>query len=307
MKPTWDVCALGCVCWDTVGTVTEYPGPDEKASLGALVQQGGGRAGTAAAAVAALGGSVRIFGRLGDDDFGTQIVAEFARQNVDTGGLDIVAGESSQYAFCVAHEQTGQRMIFYKHGSAERLTADDVDLDALTDCRCLLVDSHHPGAAIAAAQTARERGVPVVLDAERPQDELGELLACIDYMVLPRSLVEQLGDGDEARGIAELMGHSPKALVITRGAAGCDVHTADGHFHQPAFTVPKVIDTTGAGDVFHGAFAYFVSQEYSLAETVAFASATAALSTTALGGRGHLPSLSEVKSLVYGLGSTCSN
>jgi len=126
-------------------------------------------------------------------------------------------------------------------------------------------------------------------------------------MVLPRSLVEQFGDGDEARGIAELMSYSPRALVITRGAAGCDVHTSEGHFHQPAFTVPKVVDTTGAGDVFHGAFAYFVSQSYSLAETVAFASATAALSTTALGGRGHLPSLAEVKSLVYGLGSACSN
>ncbi len=307
MRPTWDVCALGCVCWDTVGTVEQYPGPDGKASIGALAHQGGGRAGTAAAAVAALGGRVRVFGRVGDDEFGRLIIDDFGRQGVDAGGIEIVAGASSQYAFCVAHEQTAQRMIFYKHGSAERLGPDDIDLDALTDCRCLLVDSHHMSASIAAAAHARARGIPVVLDAERPQHGLDALLSSVDYPVLPGALVAQLGDGDEQTGIDALMDASPTALVITRGAAGCDVYTETGRFHQPAFPVPEIVDTTGAGDVFHGAFAFLLSQVDTLAEVVAFASATAALSTTALGGRGHLPSLAEVKALVYGLGSACSN
>ncbi len=304
MNATFDVCALGCVCWDMLGTVEHYPALDEKVALLEFTQHGGGRAGTAAAAVVAMGGQVAVFGRTGDDRFGEYILAEFATLGVNTNGLEIIVGESSQFAFCVAHRQTGERTIFYKHGSMPRIAADEIDLDALTDCRCLLVDSHHPGASIGGARVARAKGVPVVLDAERPEPRLDELFAASDYIIVPAGLVETLGEADETLGRQQMLRHGPAALVVTRGAEGADVYHGQDSFHQPAFSVPEVIDTTGAGDVFHGAFAYCVALGYDLARCAAFASAAAALSTTALGGRGHLPSMAEVKALVHGLDSS---
>ncbi len=300
MDRAFDVCALGCVCWDLLGIVESYPALDEKVPLLEFTQHGGGRAGTAAAAVAALGGQVAVFGRIGDDRFGEYILEEFAISGVNTDGLEIMPSEQSQFAFCVAHRRSGQRTIFYKHGSMPRIGADDIDLEALTDCRCLLIDSHHPGAAIAGAEAARAKGVPVVLDAERPEPQLEELLATSDYPIVPAGLVEALGAGDESIGRRQMLKHAPTALVVTRGAEGAEVYQGQESFHQPAFLLPEVVDTTGAGDVFHGAFAYGVALGYDLGRGTAFASAAAALSTTALGGRGHLPSLAEVEALVEG-------
>ncbi len=300
MAATYDVCALGCVCWDLIGTVAHYPALDEKAPLLQFTEHGGGRAGTAAAAVAALGGKVAAFGRISDDGFGEYILAEFAATGVNTDGLEVVAGEQSQFAFCVAEQGTGQRTIFYKHGSMPRIGADEIDLDALTNCRCLLVDSHHPAASVAGAAAARQKGMPVVLDAERPEPVLDELFAITDYIIVPADLVAALGGGDEDAGRELVLGHNPAALVVTRGPQGSDVYAEDESFHQPAFSVPEVVDTTGAGDVFHGAFAYCVALGHGLAECTALASAAAALSTTALGGRGHLPSMTEARALVKG-------
>jgi sulfofructose kinase len=251
-------------------------------------------------------GEVAVFGRIGDDTFGQYILDEFASTAVNTDGVETVSGAQSQFAFCVAHEATGKRTIFYKHGSMARLGADDVDLAALTDCRCLLIDSHHPHAALAAAQRARSQGVPVVLDAERVEPHLDALLAAVDYPVLPDDLVTALGGGDEASGIEQIMHHRPAALVVTRGADGADLYSADEHLYQPAFAVPQVVDTTGAGDVFHGAFAYALALGHDLQECLKLASATAALSTTALGGRGHLPSLAETRALSEGMCGLCS-
>ena len=298
MGPTFDVCALGCVCWDLLGTVADYPELDEKAPLGDFTQQGGGRAGTAAAAVAALGGEAAIFGHIADDEFGQHILREFDELGVNCDGLAVHTGHSSQFAFCVSHPASGRRTVFYNHESMPRMRAEHTDPQALTHCRCLLIDTHHPDAALAAARLAREKGLPVVLDAERPEPDLAEFFALSDYIIIPASLVMALGDFDEAAGRESILQHEPAALVITRGADGADIYRGNKLLHQPAFAVPQVIDTTGAGDVFHGAFAYMLALEHEAAECLAYASAAAALSTTALGGRGNLPSMAQVRALV---------
>ena len=297
MGPTWDVCALGCVCWDLLGTVADYPELDEKAPLGEFAQQGGGRAGTAAAAVAALGGKATIFGHIADDELGQDILREFDELGVNCDGLSVHAGHSSQFAFCVSHPASGQRTIFYKHESMPRMRAEDTDLEALTDCRCLLIDTHHPDAALAAARVARGKGLPVVLDAERAEPDLADFFPLSDYIIVPASLVMALGDSDEALGRESILQHKPAALVITRGADGADMYRGNELLHQAAFAVPQVVDTTGAGDVFHGAFAYMVALGHEVAECLVYASAAAALSTTALGGRGNLPSMAQVSAL----------
>jgi len=297
--PTHDVCALGCVCWDYVGIVGEYPDLDEKALLTELLQMGGGLSGTAMSAVAALGGRAKIFGRMGDDDFGRHILAAFEREGVDASGLEVLPGITSQFAFCVAHASTGRRTIFWKPGTYRRMVEGEVDLAALTDCRALLVDHHHLRAATEAARYARGLGLPVVGDIERLQPGADDFLAAVTHPIIPRGFVRELtGEQNLRAGVRRLQDRGVELVIVTQGEEGVTAFVGAEELHQPAFAVTPVVDTTGAGDVFHGAFTYGLALGYELAENLRFAGAAAALSCRALGGRGALPTMAEVQALL---------
>lgn len=297
--PKFDVCALGGVCWDFVGIVDCYPELDEKTVMSEVVQMGGGLSGTAMAAVAALGGKACIFGRIGDDDFGQKILDGFHQERVDTSGLQVLAGITSQFAFCVAHRETGRRSIFWKPGTYERMGPGDVDLEALTDCQCLLVDHHHLAAATEAARYARARGIPVVADVERVQPGAVELIAAVDVPILPRGFVRALaGEDDLDRAARHILSLGPKTVVVTCGDEGVLAYTEGERLHQPACCVAPVVDTTGAGDVFHGAFAYGLALGYDLPQNLRFAGAAASLSCRGLGGRGALATMGQVQEVI---------
>jgi len=299
----FDVIGLGCVCWDIVGTVRQYPAIDEKTELQQLLQQGGGQASTAMVAVARLGGRACICGRVSDDEFGHKNFAEFQAEGVDTGCLEVLPGETSQFAFCVAEEGSGHRTIFWKHGSVGKLDPASLDRAALLNCKCLLVDGHHIHAAIQAARWARQAGIPTVLDMERPQPDNPELLESCDYPILPEVYARThsgLDDPIEAgRKLHEDLG---RLVIITRGAEGAIAFKDGEMHHQPAFHVDPVIDTTGAGDVYHGAFAYGLTLGYDLAENMRFAAAAAALKCLALGGRTGIPTFAEARGLMASAG-----
>jgi len=282
-QPTFDVCALGGVCWDFVGGVAHYPALDEKAPLTSLLQQGGGQAATGAVAVSRLGGRCAIWGHVGDDEFGDKNIAEFRNEGIDTSYLKIVPGGSTQFAFCVAQEGSGHRSIFWKHPSMGKLNPAELDLAALLDCRCLLLDSHHVAAGTAAALAAREAGIPVVLDMERPQPGNDDLLAACDYPILPEVYAKvHSGLEDPIEAGWALHRSLGRLVIITMGTRGSMAFVDGETYHQPAFVVEPVVDTTGAGDVYHGAFAYGLSQGWGLEDNMRLAAAVAALKCRAL-------------------------
>ncbi len=294
--PRRDVCVLGGACWDYLGVVERLPGIDEKAPITSFSTQGGGRAGTAAATVGRLGGSVAIFARVGDDHFGRRIRETFEDDGVDTAWLMEVPGTRSHFAFCAIDEATGKRTIYYDHGTKGKFSEDEIDREALLDCRCLLTDSHHEWTSVAAARWAQHARVPVVLDLERPKPYNPDLLAASDYPIIPIDYALALTETESVDGAgAEMLRRGPDVAVITLGAEGAVAFTADGErIHQPAIPVEPIADTTGAGDVFHGAFAYGVALEYDLRENLRFASAVAALKCREVGGRAGIPTMEEV-------------
>lgn len=298
--PSRDVSALGGACWDYLGIVDALPELDEKTPIKSLTAQGGGRAATAAAAVGRLGGSAAVFNRIGDDDFGRQIRAGLEADGVDTAWLEEAPGTRSHFAFCVVDEPSGKRTIFYDYGTSGIFKEEDLDYEALLDCRCLLTDSHHDWTSVAAARRAREAGVPVVLDIERPKPCNEHLLAASTHPIIPRdyALVLTETTSVEEAG-AQMLRQGALVAVITLGAQGAIAFTPDGEtIRQPAFDVEPVVDTTGAGDVFHGAFALGVARDYELRENLRFASAVAALKCRKLGGRAGIPTMDEVRRLM---------
>jgi sulfofructose kinase len=155
------------------------------------------------------------------------------------------------------------------------------------------------GAAIQAAQWAREAGIPTVLDMEslRPRGE--ELLRLAEFAILPEHFVhEHTGREDLAGAAEEMRRRIGGTLVVTQGDRGCTAFHGDQVIRQPAFRIEKVIDTTGAGDVFPGAFAYGLALGYDLEENLRFSAAVAALKCRALGGRAGIPTYDEAKALI---------
>jgi len=299
VEPTFDVVGLGCCCWDCLGIVPHYPGLDEKVGLTDLVQQGGGQAGTAMAAVARLGGRAAIVGRVGEDNFGDQTRSAFLDEGVDVRWLMTVPGATSQFAFIAVDESTGQRTIFYTHGSKGKFDPSELDRAGLLDCHCLLVDGHHNVAALAVAGWAREAGVPLVLDLERPQAEDEQLIALATHPIIPEQFALDLTGAPDPEGAArEVLRRGCEVAVVTCGARGVVACTREGTVAVPAHDVEPIVDTTGAGDVFHGAFAYGIALGYELEHNLRFASAVAALKCTQLGGRVGIPTMDQALSLM---------
>ncbi len=295
----FDVIGLGGCAWDMLGIVDRYPQIDEKVPLIDFQQQGGGQAGTAMATVARLGGKAAIVGNTGDDEFGEAIRQSFVKEGVDVSHLHTAVGATSHIAVCIAVAEAGQRSILYREGTKGKLAPEQLDRNFITNCRCFLTDTHHFHAGLAAARWAREAGIPVVIDLERFKETNEELLAVADYPILPTEYaLEFTGEAFLEAAAEKLLTYEPTVLVITRGPEGSIAYSGEGVIEQPAFQVEPVVDTTGAGDVFHGAFAYGLALGYGLKRNLAFASAVAALNCRALGGRGSLPTMEEVNHLL---------
>jgi sulfofructose kinase len=296
--PDFHVLGMACSCWDMLGIVERYAALDEKVGMKELIEQGGGLTATALAAVGKLGGRAAMLGNVGDDSSGRKIIAALRDVSVDTTHLRAVPGTRSRFAFCVIHEATGQRSIFFDTGTAGTPGPDEVDPGLIARARVVLIDGTTGAGGLRCAEIAREQGKPVVLDVERSSAGSDELLRLATHPVIPGEYAASFAGGgfplDGCRAIQQM---GPHTVVATLGDQGCVAVEGEAVHRVPAFDVP-VVDTTGAGDVFHGAFAYGLALGKSLAVNLVFASAAAALSCRALGGRAGLATLGEVEELV---------
>ena len=278
--------------------VEHYPALDEKTGLSEMVQQGGGQAATAMAAVAKLGGRAAIVGRVGDDLSGQSIVAAFREAGVDMTGLQSVPGETSQFAICIAHKATGKRSIFWKSGSAGSPQPEDIDLDLVRRAKAFLIDSNAIEAGVHVARMAQELGRPVVLDLEKPHPQSEELIRLATHPIFPADYGARLtGAPTPVEVCRSIQARGPENVIVTLGEQGCLALEGEKLHRVPAYRVP-VVDTTGAGDVFHGVFAYGLALGLAFEDNLRFASAAAALCCRALGGRGGLGTREEVETVI---------
>lgn len=288
------VVGLGFSSLDTLGLVPHLPQLDEGAPLLGITRQGGGPVAQALVTIARLGASTGFVGSLGDDEAGRAMVAGLQAEGVDTSRLVVTPGHTSPQCIILVHAPTGLRSICCEGGTAPPVPADALDLDYLCSGKFLHLDGGSGAAALVAAREAKRRGVRVCLDAGGPSDALLALVPYVDVLIASERFVAGMpGSPSTEDGAAHLLSQGPSIVVVTSGKHGAWTASADGAFAIPSFGVP-VVDTTGAGDVFHGAFLFGLLQEWRLPEVTRFASATAALKCRALGGRAGIPTLPEV-------------
>ena len=296
----FDVLGLGCVAVDDLIYVEEFPPPDAKTPVRRIERQCGGLTATALVAAARLGSTCAYAGVLGMDELSNFAVERMQAEGIDLAHLRRRAEAGPVHSFIVVDETRQTRNIFFDAGKCNGADPQWPEPGIIESSRVVFVDTFGLDGTIRAARIARAAQIPVVADFERGEgSKFAELLDLVDHLVLSQSFAQQLTHcSDPAAAAKCLWTKARKVVVITRGAEGC-WYAAEGQpvKHYPAFQV-KAVDTTGCGDVFHGAYASALARGLSLPERIRFASAAAALKATERGGQRGVPTRSAVESFL---------
>ena len=289
------VVGVGQCSLDYLAVVDSYPAVDTKKEVLEWHEQCGGPVATALVTLSRLGIPCTFFGITGDDHAGEKIVLSLKNEGIDTDGLLKRRNATSQLAFIAIEREAAKRTIFWKRPSGAALKREELGPDFLEDTAFLLLDGLMRDASLYAAMKARELNIPVMLDAGRERPGILDIAQLSDYLIASEEFAEDLGWGIDHEALnKEKERFGVKALTITLGERGSITVSDDKLIQIPAFRV-KAIDTTGAGDVFHGGYAYGLLKRWNLEDTIRFASAVAAIKCTKIGGRAGIPLFSEVK------------
>lgn len=289
-----DFVALGYCSNDYLAILPEIP-LDGKVQILEQMVQGGGPAATAGVAAARLGMKTGFVGVIGDDEHGARIRRDLEGEGIYTGAMQIRQGCSSSIAYCWIEQSTGKRSIAWARGSFSELTGDEVDLDLIRNAKILHLDGHNPEGGLAAAKAARENGVIVSLDAGTLRPGVKELLPYVTLLIASEDFARRYtGEDDLEKALLKLGENGSEVTGITMGCKGSMVLENGKAVHCPAFAI-QAVDTTGAGDVYHGAFAVRYSETRDVRASMRFASAVSALKCLKPGGRTGIPTRSEVE------------
>ncbi len=300
-----DVLGFGIATQDYVANVEAWPREGSKAPMTGLSLHGGGLVATALVAVARLGGTASIVAKLGHSDVANAVVDGLVKEGIDTSMVVRENGAEPIVAFVFATRNSGERTILHSRDDLRFPELHEFpDPEWPKKASCLLLDHYPRDPSIDAAKAAREQGVPVVVDFERDWPHVHEGLSLATHIVLSQPFAASMTGEKSLSGMMKALRTSTEqTIIITRGRAGCVASTPDGDFEQPAFEV-DVVDTTGCGDVFHGAYAFAVTRKMDSPDAVRFASGTAALCATRLGGRDGIPTRPELEKFLAGQNPT---
>jgi ribokinase len=289
---SYDVVGCGYACIDFIGNVPHLPEIDTKLDLAALTIQGGGPVATALVALARLGARTLFLGKVGSDDFGRQILDGFKAEHVALEAL-VAAGCTSPFAFVMVTPD-GRRTVLWTRGTAPLLAPEEISRDVVTGGRFLILDDIEIPAAVRAAELARADAVPVILGVGTPRAGIENLIRLSDEVVMAEKFPFRFtGERDHRQALAAILRMGPSRATVTLGERGClHLDRAGRWIEQPAFRV-EAVDTTGAGDAFHGAYVFGLLKEWEMPQVLRFASAAAAMKTLRVGGRTGLPGFDE--------------
>ncbi len=292
--PPIDVLGLGAVAVDDLLYVEGYPPPDAKARVLRRERHGGGLTATALVAAARLGARCAYAGVLGPDDLSAFAARTLEAEHIDLSHLKHDPAARPVYSTIVIDTARHSRNIFFDLNSVVGAAPDWPPAEVIQASRVLFVDYLGLPGMLRAAQIARAAGIPVVGDLE---SEAAPLMELVDHLILSWEiawfLTKTATPGEAALA---LWTDQRQVVAVTHGDQGCWYVSAAAPGrprHQPAFPV-AVVDTTGCGDVFHGAYAAALARGLPVTDRMRWAAAAAALKATRPGGQAGAPTLSEL-------------
>ena len=291
------VACVGITVMDRIYYVEGLPTEGGKYVAKRYTEVGGGPAATAAVAAAKLGAQVDFIGRVGDDDTGNSLLAELESLGVNTRYTRRYTGANSSQSAIMVDAQ-GERIIV-NYPSPDLLPdADWLNEIDFSQWDVVLADVRWHQGAKQAFTLARRAGVMTVLDGDVTPQDISELVALSDHAAFSEpGLARLVGTKESEYGLKKAQALTNGHVYVTRGSEGCDWIKNNVLQHQPGFAV-DVVDTTGAGDVFHGALAFSLASGNAMEDAVRFASGVAALKCTRPGGRAGIPDCDQTRSFL---------
>lgn len=298
MKPQRvDITGIGENAVDHVLRLSQFPAPDGKVQIESVTLRLGGQIATAIAACTHWGLRTRYVGSSGDDASADMHQTEFARLGVEAH-LVRAPDTVSRLSYILVDRVSGSRAVLSRRARQLKLSPAKLDKAWITSSRLLHLDAENPEASLRAARWARAAGIPVMCDFDLFAKEIKTMLHLVDYPVISSRLACRLTE--DTRLLHALLAlhkqYSPKLVCATLGEGGAIAWDGKRFWYSPSFRV-RVVDSTGAGDLFHAGFAYGLLRGWNWHRVLDFACAAAGLNCSAEGARGRIGSLREIEQL----------
>jgi len=297
--PAFDVVGVGLNATDTLLLLPHFPSYGGKVPFEREVLSPGGQVASAMVTCAKLGLRAKYIGTLGDDERGVIQLESLRASGVNLDDIEVRANCPNQSAYILIDRTTGERTVLWHRNDCLRIDPARVTAEQIACAKLLHIDGHDTPAVSRAAEIARRHQIPVSVDVDTIYPGFERVLPNVDYLVASSEFPSRwTHQPDPFVALARIQDqYGMRVAAMTLGAEG-SLARLDGRFiYSPGFVV-DCADTTGAGDVFHGAFCYSVIECMPVREALEFSNAMAALNCTALGARGHIASLAEAQALM---------
>jgi sulfofructose kinase len=291
MNSRWDILGLGAVAVDDLLYVDHYPQLNSKMRIKERRREGGGLTGTALVAAARLGARVAYHGVLDNDELSRFTIQELEREGVDCSTILRQDNAQPFYSTIIVVQPTAQRTVLSYANGVHEIRPEEISNELIASCRVLFVDHTVVEGGLHVVELAHQHGIPVIGDFEAERHpRVYELMRQIDHLVIGVDFARQVtGENEPERMVCALSNTNRTCCVVTAGEGGCWYSERGSKVHHfPAFHV-QAIDTTGCGDVFHGAYAACIAQGESVNRAVQIATAAAGIKATRSGGRSGIP------------------
>ena len=299
MPTPFDVVGVGLNATDTLLILPQFPSYGGKEPFREELLSVGGQVASAVVTCQMLGLRTKYIGTVGDDYRGRVQLKSLQESGVNIDHVEVREGCPNQSAYILIDQSTGERTVLWRRDDSLRLEPEEITPERIACTRLLHIDGHDTPAVARAAKIAREHRIPVTVDVDTIYHGFDQVLPYVDYLIASTNFPVQWTNERDPFKALELIQreYGMKVAAMTLGSHG-SLALCDGKFHySPAFVV-NCVDTTGAGDIFHGAFCYAVLEGWPLDRILDFSNAMAALNCKALGARGGIRSRADAEELI---------
>jgi sugar/nucleoside kinase (ribokinase family) len=290
---------VGLNATDTLLLLPQFPAYGGKVPFEEEILSPGGQVASALATCARLGLRAKYIGTVGDDERGRVQMESLRGTGINLDHVQVRKGCANQSAYILIDRTTGERTVLWRRPEALRIDPEEIAPEQITCARLLHIDGHDTPAVAHAAEIARRAGIPVTVDVDTIYPGFEQVLPNTDYLLASAEFPGRwTNERDPFKALERIQNeYGMRCAGMTLGAFGALARMEGRFFYSPGFVV-DCVDSTGAGDVFHGAFCYAVIERLGMEEALDFSNAMAALNCTALGARGGIRTAAEARALM---------
>ena len=295
----FDVVGVGLNATDTLILIPHFPPYGGKVPFTSELLSPGGQVASAMVCCAKLGLRTKYIGAIGDDERGRVQWESLQGTGVNLDHVQVRRNCPNQSAYILIDQRSGERTVFWHRAECLTMNPSELTDEMIACARLLHIDGHDTALVARAAAIARRHSIPVTVDVDTIYKGFEDVLPNVDYLITSSEFPERwTGVADPLQALTRIQNeYGMRCAAMTLGPHGALARMDGRFFYSPGFVV-SCLDTTGAGDVFHGAFCYSVVRGFSLVESLEFSNAMAALNCTALGARGGIATQSEARALM---------